>query len=152
VNHLQLLVDGFNAQASAERANDPNGLTLGRWIALLENLPPLAPVAGLGEPMSYRGYYSDLALDAADERRVDAAVLLIEARGAMGAVFGGYKGGNFPMHANSPVWVSEYGSASGWRLAGLREVVGVWVPVVAPEDEYARVIVDPYVKALTEAT
>lgn len=150
MNHIQALVDGMNARASAERANDPNGLTLGRWIALLESLPPLAPVAGLGEPMSYRGYYSDLALDAAADRRVDAAVLLAEARGAMGAVFEGYKGGDFPMHADSPLWVSEYGDASGWRLAGLREVVGVWVPVVATEDEYAYPIVAPYVQAEPE--
>ena len=152
MNHIQMLIDGMNAQASAERANDPNGLTLGRWITLLESLPPHAPVAGLGEPMSYRGYYSDLALDVVADRRVDAAVLLAEARAAMGAVFEGYKGGDFPMHANSPVWVSGYGDTSGWRLAGLQEVVGLWVPVVVPQDEYADPIVAPYVRAVAEAT
>ena len=35
---------------------------------------------------------------------------------AMGAEFEGYKGGEYIMGANTPLWISEYGEASGTRI------------------------------------
>ena len=141
---LQDLVDGMNQRLERERANDTTALTLGGWVDLLASLPPRDRIAGIGEPHSYRGYYSDLAFTPAPERRGEARWLLLEARDCLGQVFEGYKGGGYPMHSLSPVWVSAYGRASGWRLIGLRERGGVWVPALRREDPHCDSVPPPF--------
>ena len=62
---------------------------------------------------SYRGYYDQLALGfAVDGPRVTARSLLEICRAANGAVFEGYKGGNYRMGLDTEVWVSNYGEVS----------------------------------------
>lgn len=103
--NLQALMDGMSAQWMTERASTQ--MTLGALIERLEALPKETRV-NLGEPHSYRGYYSDLALEPVDEST--ARDLLQECRDAMGQKFEGYKGGDFYMHAGVPVWVAFEGS------------------------------------------
>lgn len=88
-------------------------MTLGKLIDVLESMDRNTPV-NLGHPNSYRGYYSDLALKPCDATVQD---LLNECRSAMGRVFYGYKGGEFIMHQNTPVWVASWGSTGRKLIA-----------------------------------
>lgn len=113
---MQALFDGLSAQWQRERAETQ--MTLGALIDALKAMPADAQVANLREAHSYRGYYSDLALERHDGTR-PAAELLFDCRAAMGEVFTGYKGGDFVMGALTPVWVAHYGSC-GDKLMALR--------------------------------
>ncbi len=106
INNMQALIDGLGAQGQRERAETQ--LTLGKLIAALESMPDGAMVVNLVDAHSYRGYYSDLAFELGGGTR-PAADLLTEAKGAMGEVFEGYKGGDFVMGKLTPMWVASYG-------------------------------------------
>lgn len=113
--NLQAMIDGISAQWMKERA--ATQMTLGAMIERLESLPSDLLI-GLGEPHSYRGYYSDLAFEAVTP--APAANLLADCMDAMGKSFTGYKGGDYYMHAGVPVWVSEYGSC-GVKLMAIND-------------------------------
>lgn len=130
-NWLQALVDGMNAHAQKERANSDQ-LTLGKLIEKLALLPTDTPIAGLGDLDSYRGYYCDLAFEPTDEATT-AGELLERCRAAMGQVFTGYKGGDYVMGAQTPLWVSRYGDASGLKLMGFEPRDGALHPVTEEE-------------------
>jgi hypothetical protein len=113
---LQALVDGMSAQWQKDRAQTQ--MTLGKLIDCLEAMPSTETVPNICKPHSYRGYYSDLAFEQKDGLR-PAGELLDECRAAMGEVFIGYKGGEFVMGRNTPLWISTYGNSSGLRLMDL---------------------------------
>lgn len=121
---MQDWIDGVNAGMQRERAKTQ--MTLGKLIETLEAMPADARVVYLGRPHSYRGYYCDLAfeLDCRDTRSVDD--LLTDCRSAMGKVFQGYKGGDYVMGAQTPVWVADYGCC-GAKLMTLCEGGGFGV-------------------------
>ena len=146
---LQALVDGINAREAAERGNDTTALNLGGLIARLYALPAGAPVLGVAsDPFhSYRGYYSDLAIEPSATERTTAGELLSAAHAARGAVFEGYKGGDFPMHDRSPLWLARYGASGGLRVVGLAATPDGVVFVVRREDEYADSVPTPHVEA-----
>lgn len=128
---LQAMVDGWNKRESEARGAMPDRWTLGTLVDALERMNPDAVVLGLDAPDggsdpelvfdSYRGYYTDLAIEPG-EHHMRARNLLLLARNALGHVFTGYKGGDFPMHRRSPLWLSQYGTASGLRVCGMCEV------------------------------
>ena len=96
-------------------------LTLGSLIAALEPMGD-APVTvdtggGVGGFDSYRGYYADLALEPTDSP-TPARTVLENARAANGQTFTGYKGGEFFMGEDTPLWLASYGCCG-------RAVVGV---------------------------
>lgn len=100
-------------------------LGIGELVALLRACDPSKPVTAVingndfdvsADVMSYRGYYSQLAIEPGHGIAGALADRLDE---AIGATFEGYKGGCFTMSRNTPVWVSEYGSASGWAITGV---------------------------------
>ena len=62
-----------------------------------------------GDLISYRGYYSDLAFEPGD-RCVTVKELLERANEANGDTFTGYKGGDFVMGDDTPLWAAPYGS------------------------------------------
>lgn len=96
-------------------------MTLGAMIDRLAGMPPDAPVVGLENPHSYRGYYSDLAFELpSGASPKTAASLLEECKAALGQGFEGYKGGNFIMGCDTPVWVAFYGR-EGLKLLGIRD-------------------------------
>ena len=109
---LQALVDGMSAQWMRERATSQ--MTLGALIERLKSLPTDTRIA-LSDPHSYRGYYSDLSFEPFDSQ--PASDLLVDCIGAMGAIFTGYKGGEFPMHSGVPVWVANRGSCGKKLMA-----------------------------------
>lgn len=106
---IQALVDGMNAKMQRDRGAQQ--LTLGALIETLTALRADECVRGLGELMSYRGYYCDLAFAPSDtEESVEA--LLARCRDSMGRVFQGYKGGDYQMGETTPLWARRRRSGS----------------------------------------
>ena len=106
-------------------------ITLGKLIGLLEYYPKdtvvLLSEGGYslsGDCTSYRGYYSDLALcpseDGIDEP-ITVGQLLSVLRLSLGEVFTGYKGGDFVMDEDTPLWVDNYGEANGNAIVEFRD-------------------------------
>lgn len=64
---------------------------------------------------SYRGYYEQIALgyaaidDRPEEKRLDVTDMIELVRSAIGADFEGYKGGEYTMGDETPVWIANYG-------------------------------------------
>ena len=104
---LQALINGMGQKWQEERA--ASQMTLGDLIAALSVMDNTAVVPNISNAHSYRGYYIDIAFEPNGGTR-PAKELLAECRDAMGAVFGGYKGGDYVMGALTPVWVSHYGT------------------------------------------
>lgn len=120
---LQKLVDTIGN--AARNARSDYHLTLGRIIPLLEAAPTDLPVrfdwneAFPNEAMSYRGYYSDLAFDWSDDPKTVGSFLAV-CKAALGQTYTGYKGGDFTMGADTPLWASPYGSGGGRAIMGLQ--------------------------------
>ncbi|MGH3999019.1 MAG: hypothetical protein ACRDTJ_16370 [Pseudonocardiaceae bacterium] len=142
-------------------------LTIGDLVDLLKAAPQDLPVyADNKRPsalLSYRGYYSDLAIDTDEEARHDKTRLparprdfsgylpghhkvqiadaplvsdLVKALGlALYEEFEGYKGGQYEMTDRTDVWVSGYGDASG-RYVTAVEVLADRVDVIANTEEW----------------
>jgi hypothetical protein len=104
--NLQHLIDGIMAEEALKRSESQ--MTLGDMIEALKELPGDMLIEGLGDLDSYRGYYSDLAFEPYDSSKT-VFELLTQCKDAMGKVFHGYKGGDFYMTGNTPLWVAAYG-------------------------------------------
>lgn len=94
-------------------------LTLKQAIEALSKVDPATPVlfshgGAPGTVHSYRGYYSDLAFSSVGASTVEA--VLSDLRSALDNTYEGYKGGEFVMDEDTPLWVSEYGESSKWSL------------------------------------
>jgi hypothetical protein len=101
----------------------PGVMTLGELTAALENVDPTLPIildegGSPGDFESYRGYYDHLAIEPGGGP-VPVGDFLHRCREAKGATFTGYKGGEYVMGDDTPVWVSEYGHASEVGLTGV---------------------------------
>ncbi len=106
-----------------ERKASATNLRLGDFIDALALLDPAAPLVvdkggSIGRFNSYRGYYEDLAAVPTDKPHTVGEVLAL-AREACGAVLEGYKGGDYPMHRKTLLWLSEYGCSSGTMIVGV---------------------------------
>lgn len=65
---------------------------------------------------SYRGYYSDLALDWLPlGHTCTVETLLRRLKGAVDNTYEGYKGGDNFMDGKTPLWASQYGTSSDSR-------------------------------------
>ena len=126
---LQALVDGMSERWQKERA--ATQLTLGDLIDKLELMPLSALITGICSPQSYRGYYVDLAFEKAPEK-ITVEDALDMCKSAMGEVFTGYKGGDYVMGRNTPIWIAGYGFC-GERIMGIDKDSGVIM--TAAEDE-----------------
>jgi hypothetical protein len=102
-------------------------IALGDLIALLEARPQDQGVSfdfcGLVPTSvdSYRGYYDHLAMGWSADGAPKVADLLGRLREALGAVFTGYKGGEFRMDADTPMWVANYGRSDSTAIIGISE-------------------------------
>lgn len=65
------------------------------------------PPIGFSNPHSYRGYYDCLAFEPAPN--VSVSDMLSTARQCVGAVFAGWKGGEFVMSENTDVYIAYLG-------------------------------------------
>ena len=119
------MIKGAMAQMSEERKQAATNMRLGAFIDALGMCTAGKPVVltdgkGLDDFHSYRGYYEDLAIQPC-EKPLSVEQLLVKARAALGEVFEGYKGGDFPMHKNSILWIAYYGSSGGLIPTAVRE-------------------------------
>jgi len=113
---MQHLLDVVANQARQERSR--YHLTLGELIDFLRDVTrrcPGATVSGLTNAGSYRGYYADLAFELGMDDRL-ARDLLSEAEVALSQSFTGYKGGDFVMGEDTPLWQASYGTSNGFAL------------------------------------
>lgn len=115
--NMQAIIDMMSKSWRNERSR--YHLTLGGLIEELEKADPALPIkfdtgAHPGQADSYRGYYSDLAF-APSSTPLTAGELLKRCRSALGATFQGYKGGDFIMGADTPLWSASYGTSSDGR-------------------------------------
>ena len=118
------MLRGALVRVSEERLANATNMRLGALIDALAACDQALPLeldtgGSIGGFGSYRGYYEDLAAEPTDSPRTVADVLSM-AREACGAVMTGYKGGDFPMHRDTIVWVSEYGCSTGVMLTGVK--------------------------------
>lgn len=129
---LQALFDQMCATAKNDKLASQPIIGLGDLIAALRVQSKNATVMvqwgdrleGYGPVSSYRGYYSDLAIDYGSEPMLVHQVL-DDLRGAVGKTFTGYKGGDYTMNQGTYVWVSQHGDNSGVGVTGVKEVDGV---------------------------
>ena len=100
-------------------------LTLGELIERLKGYPlsNIVAIDSGGYPYndhSYRGYYSDLAFESGEEPKTVAEFLCICKR-ALNSTYEGYKGGDFVMDKDTPLWVSASGVNSNMAIMDIVE-------------------------------
>lgn len=125
---IQAFVDTIGKAAAYDRAKTQ--MTLGALIDRLASMDQ-GVVVKLGAPISYRGYYCDLAFEPSDEG-VTVEELLKTCRDCDGKEFTGYKGGEFIMDRLTPIWVAEYGQPSANRIMGVEHDGTL---ILSPEDD-----------------
>lgn len=110
---LQALVDALGESGRMTRSRYQ--MTLGKMLRALdgcdENMPVVFDGADSGSPggeYSYRGYYSDLSFEPSDNP-VTVAEFKKQCSRALGATYEGYKGGDFVMANDTPLWCAAYG-------------------------------------------
>jgi len=118
---LQKVVDAVSLSMKGERSR--YHLTLGKLIEKLSESGVDQPVTfdrggSPGEFGSYRGHYSDLYMEV-EEAPVTSFDLLARAKAALGATYEGYKGGDFTMGKDTPLWRATY-SHCGEAVIGIR--------------------------------
>ena len=133
------MINGAMARMNQERRASATNMRLGQFIDALRACAPTLPLVlesggGVHGFDSYRGYYEDLCIHPQGEPKL-VGVVLVQAQAAMGEVFQGYKGGDFPMHKDSILWVSGYGENSGDRLTGVRAEPDRVVIEITHDDE-----------------
>jgi hypothetical protein len=74
-----------------------------------------------GQFESYRGFYDHLALGIHADRYMIVGGMLAACKGAVGRVYMGWKGGEYRMDKDTPVWVANPGEATGWGIAGVKD-------------------------------
>lgn len=68
---------------------------------------------------SWRGVYAELALGFDFNTVKRLPDMIAEAKAAVGKTFEGYKGGDFTMTRDTPVWVANYGKAGSTAIVGV---------------------------------
>ncbi|MER7046722.1 hypothetical protein [Streptomyces jumonjinensis] len=83
-------------------------MTLDELITALRQADPAQVVRnGFASPHSYRGYYSELAFEPAQD--VTVGDMLDAAVSALGETYEGYKGGSFTMSGGTDCYLAVYG-------------------------------------------
>ena len=120
---MQKLVD-MMGDASRRTRSDYH-LTLGEAIEFIAKAPRSYVVVfdynneSPGKEMSYRGYYSDLSFETNNGEPKTVDEFDHQLNGALDQEYTGYKGGEFRMGADTPLWQSPYGTI-GRAIVGIR--------------------------------
>ena len=102
--------------------------TLGEIIKILEEMPQDATVCfafGNLNPTtldSWRGSYNELALGYGDRIRAGewkVVDFIKHCKDAIGSTYTGWKGGDFTMGENTPVWVDNCGESSETGISNI---------------------------------
>ena len=106
-------------------------MKLGQMIAMLGTCKPDSTVSydfGGFVPTgidSYRGYYNHLSVgyvEYSQDKEVTVTHLLEWCREVNGKTLTGYKGGDFKMDDNTPLWAANYGESHGTAIVGIRDL------------------------------
>jgi hypothetical protein len=110
----------FAARIALEDRLRSDHLNLAEVIEILEAEPDPTRVLPVGfhHPHSWRGDYSELAFEPAEN--ISIGDMLTAARSARGVVYQGWKGGDYPMDPHTPCWLSIRGESRG-------ETLGRWL-------------------------
>lgn len=127
---IQDLINNVNKATQAQRVN--YHVTLGDFIEFLKEVPQgnssvhFEDGTGITHPHSYRGYYSDLAIDGTSvETSVNNVLgLLVRARNRE---FTAYKGGTYTFDDSTPMWRASWGNTG--------------LPIINVEEEASGVVV-----------
>lgn len=135
VGFFQQMIDQISEQERKQRMREQ--MTLGQLIEQLEKMNPESGVICSTDTSmvfttfdSYRGYYEDLALGyvAKDyyEEKKDGEIhtvkdFLEEAKSCLNKKFYGWKGGEFVMDADTPLWVANSGHTSNFIIGHIEE-------------------------------
>ena len=137
--YLKNLVTDMHKEGS-EKARQAGIMTLGGLIEKLSSLKQDNPITydfgslGPTKLKSYRGTYSELALGyEEDSRSLKVSDLLKICKDAMGKTFEGYKGGDYVMGENTPVWVANYGNSGDTAITDVIEHGYGWANIVTAE-------------------
>lgn len=133
--NIQALLDALSDASARDRSK--YHLTLGALIGELENsagsdLVRFDDGSYVGREDSYRGYYEDLAFSASKDPS-SVSEMLSRCRGALGQSYEGYKGGEYRMTEETPLWRGEYGCC-GPAIVDVRREDGVLVLVTKDVD------------------
>ena len=72
---------------------------------------------------SWRGSYNELALGYSEtEKDITVGELIKMLEKAIGKTYTGFKGGEFVMGRNTPIWVSNYGESSFTGIIGVKDL------------------------------
>lgn len=118
----QKVFDDAHAVERAEEMKTSEQSMLGELVILLATVSndelPVVFDDGVWWPVdldSWRGSYCELALSyTKEEEKWTVACVLKMLKDALGETFQGYKGGDYLMGKNTPVWVASYGSSHGF--------------------------------------
>ena len=105
-------------------------VTLGEIIDWLECLPPEDEVvfdfcrASPSGIDSSRGDYAELALKYSFTKAATVCDVLKWCKGAVGATFSGYKGGDYTMTRDTQVWVDQWGQWTGTAIDSMDHFIG----------------------------
>ena len=129
---LQALVDTVTARAGKEAAEARGQFTLGELIEALGKCEDDDDVCfefghfSVGKVDSYRGDYSQLAIDVDTTSTINVKHFLGRLKEILGTTLEGYKGGDYMMTDSTPIWVASWGETSDTFVVGLRrETYGV---------------------------
>lgn len=129
MDFFQAYIDQMNEKLQKQRSQEQ--MTLGKLISKLEEMNPEDRIICSTDTSmkftgfdSYRGYYNDLAISY--ETNGNGAFdtvkdFLSAAKECLGKTFYGYKGGEFVMHENTPLWIANYGHTSDFIIDRLEE-------------------------------
>lgn len=117
INPIQAVFDCLSKQWQQDRSETQ--MTLGKLIDALLSLPQEKEIDVIENPHSYRGYYNDLAFEKS-KGKCTVSKTLEMCRSCMGEVFQGYKGGEYQMGRNTPIWLAKYGCC-GKKITALLE-------------------------------
>lgn len=115
-------------------------MRLGDLIDTLEGFAPDTPVfygpsERPSEFTSWRGRYDELTL-VPGNKPMTVGKLLDLARKADGGTFTGYKGGEYTMSRDTPVWADDYGDCNYNAITGIVSASGSLVLVTQVIEEY----------------
>ena len=73
------------------------------------------------ELMSWRGSYDELSIDYSEDEAVSVKTFLEDLKACVSKEFTGYKGGEFTMNEDTPLWVAHYGSSGHTGVSGIMD-------------------------------
>lgn len=114
--------------ASHREGRENYHLNLGEIISFLEKHRDY--LIELTAPHSYRGYYEDLAFEPSVIGIPVVRFLKDIKDNVLGKGLGGYKGGEYLMTVNTPLWRSMEGEASGEAIMDFKIENNVIKPIV----------------------